>query len=277
MPQKKQMLFTVGQFARLHHINKRTLQYYSEIGLFVPACVGPNHYRYYTYQQSMDLEMILALRELEMPVGQIRDYMRSRSSSALQDIIAGQKQKIDSDIARLNGIRDMLVRKEELIETGRRADLEEMRIVKQTEEWLLCSTPIGSWDEEYLEILVEHTVSIPEPRLYNRTYGSMISVEKLRDGKYDEDDCFYSKIPDPEEKKGLHRKPAGRYLRTYCTGGWDLLPDVLERMLRYAEEMGLQLAGYAYEEGINELTISSMEEYITQIDIHIKDEEQRVL
>lgn len=45
----KSLLFTTGQFARLHHLNKRTLHYYDEIGLFSPAFKGENDYRYYTW------------------------------------------------------------------------------------------------------------------------------------------------------------------------------------------------------------------------------------
>ena len=52
------ILFTAGQFARLHHLNKRTLHYYDDIGLFSPAYKGKNGYRYYTYQQSAELESI---------------------------------------------------------------------------------------------------------------------------------------------------------------------------------------------------------------------------
>ncbi|MEG2989678.1 MAG: MerR family DNA-binding transcriptional regulator, partial [Oscillospiraceae bacterium] len=54
-----EMRFTTGQFAKLHHINKRTLHYYDAIGLFSPACIGENGYRYYTYLQSTALEMLL--------------------------------------------------------------------------------------------------------------------------------------------------------------------------------------------------------------------------
>ena len=54
----KSLLFTTGQFARLHHLNKRTLHYYDEIGLFSPAFKGENDYRYYTWQQSADLEQM---------------------------------------------------------------------------------------------------------------------------------------------------------------------------------------------------------------------------
>lgn len=41
-------------------------------------------------------------------------------------------------------------------------------------------------------------------------------------------------------------------------------------MLQFASEQGLQLVGYAYEEGINEMVIKDIEEYITQIMIVCK-------
>ena len=42
-------LFSIGQFARLHEVNKKTLMWYDEIGLLKPAVTKPNGYRYYTY------------------------------------------------------------------------------------------------------------------------------------------------------------------------------------------------------------------------------------
>ena len=64
----KSLYFTAGQFARLHQLNKRTLHYYDDIGLFSPAYKGENGYRYYTYQQSAQLENILAMRQLNMSI-----------------------------------------------------------------------------------------------------------------------------------------------------------------------------------------------------------------
>ena len=39
MSEGKNTLFTIGQFAALHGINKKTLMWYDEIGLFCPAVV----------------------------------------------------------------------------------------------------------------------------------------------------------------------------------------------------------------------------------------------
>ena len=52
---REEMLFTTGQFAKMHHLNKRTLHYYDEIGLFSPVKKGDNEYRYYTYMQSLNI------------------------------------------------------------------------------------------------------------------------------------------------------------------------------------------------------------------------------
>ena len=53
MPSAKKTLFTIGQFAALHGINKKTLMWYDEIGLFRPASIDEeNGYRYYNYYQS---------------------------------------------------------------------------------------------------------------------------------------------------------------------------------------------------------------------------------
>ena len=52
------MKLTTSRFSKLHHLNKRTLHYYDDIGLFSPRYKGKNQYRYYDYAQSVDLEYI---------------------------------------------------------------------------------------------------------------------------------------------------------------------------------------------------------------------------
>ena len=52
MPNEKNKLFTIGQFAEMHEINKKTLMWYDEVGIFKPAVIKENGYRYYTFYQS---------------------------------------------------------------------------------------------------------------------------------------------------------------------------------------------------------------------------------
>ncbi len=76
---KKEKLLTIGQFASMHGINKKTLMWYDEIGLFGPATINQtNGYRYYNYHQSPILETILLLRELDVSINEIQYFMKNR-------------------------------------------------------------------------------------------------------------------------------------------------------------------------------------------------------
>lgn len=59
--------------------------WYDKIGLFKPASINPkNGYRYYNYYQSPILETILLLRELDVSINEIQDFMKSRSADSLK-------------------------------------------------------------------------------------------------------------------------------------------------------------------------------------------------
>ena len=79
---------TIGQFAALHGINKKTLMWYDETGLFKPAAINPeNGYRYYNYYQSPVLETILLLRELDVSISEIQEFMQNRSAESLKCLL----------------------------------------------------------------------------------------------------------------------------------------------------------------------------------------------
>lgn len=61
--------------------------------------------------------------------------------------------------------------------------------------------------------------------------------------------------------------PAGTYLRTFCIGEWDRLKDVYRSLCAFAEENRLELYGYAYEEGLNEMSLGGRDDYITMITV----------
>ena len=105
MTAEKGRLFSIGQFAALHGVNKKTLMWYDEIGLFCPAVVKENGYRYYTYFQSATLEAILLLRELDVPVARIRSFLDDRSAQSLAALWDEQLDAVDRKLARLRELR----------------------------------------------------------------------------------------------------------------------------------------------------------------------------
>ena len=137
------ILFTAGQFARLHHLNKRTLHYYDDIGLFSPAYKGKNGYRYYTYQQSAELESILALRELNMSIGEIKEYLNRPTAPRFISLSEKKIGEIEDTIRNLESLKKVLKKKQEMLRLCMEVEDGQMDLVECEEEYLFI-TPLSS-------------------------------------------------------------------------------------------------------------------------------------
>ncbi len=69
------MRWTIVEVARLSGVTSRTLRHYDAIGLLPPAGVGANGYREYGRDELLRLQQVLVLRELGLPLGQIREVL----------------------------------------------------------------------------------------------------------------------------------------------------------------------------------------------------------
>lgn len=266
MPQD--LFFTAGQFARLHRLNKRTLHYYDEIGLFSPAFKGENGYRYYTYAQSITLENILALRELGMSIEELKAYLQRPSAEQFLTI-AGQKTgEIDRQIRRLQQLQALLEEKQRqlaLCAGHRDGDIEVVSLPAQ--ELFLISLPDPSAGDAGWSALIPQLQEVWQANQYKTGCGSCLSLEKVRQGNFEAYDSLFVPLRQTGSSGAAFLRPPGDYLCGYCVGGWDKLPAQYQKMLDFAAEQRLTLTGNCYELGLNEFAISRMEEYVTEIQI----------
>ena len=66
------MRYTIKEIAGLAGVTTRTLRYYDQIGLLLPADIGDNGYRYYNQDSLLKLQQILFFRELDVPLSEIQ-------------------------------------------------------------------------------------------------------------------------------------------------------------------------------------------------------------
>lgn len=267
-------LFTIGQFAKLHGINKKTLMWYDEVGLLKPAVIKDNGYRYYTYQQSSLLEAILLLRELNISITEIKGFLLNRSADSLEKLMADKIREVDDTITHLRALRAVMSAKKQDMSAIRNLNLSEFSIVEKTEAHYLATvaTTADTPLEKEIELIVEETRKHQLRRLHDASYGAMMPVESLYRGDFDNYSALYIELPFPTQRKGLHIQPRGKYLRAFYQGDWAGLPSRYMEILAYAKGQGLQFYGFAYEKGINELAIDTLQDYITQIEIPIQTE-----
>ena len=89
---------TTAQFAKLHGVNKRTLHYYDDIGLFSPRAKGENGYRFYDAAQSLDFEYIRMLKELNMSIDEIAAYCKAPTPARFLEIASAKEEEIGRQI-----------------------------------------------------------------------------------------------------------------------------------------------------------------------------------
>ena len=264
---------TVSQFAKLHNVNKRTLHYYDEIGIFSPDYKGENGYRYYDYMQGVDFEYIKMLKELNMGLDEIKKYIDSPNEEDFKEIADVKIKEIDREIRILNRRREVL--EDKLNKLNKCDEVRKKNSIKviDCEEQKFFFTPFKFEDDD-LKQLIAHIKDVWTVDEYCKGIGSFVSVYKIKRGEFEEyDGLFIEMLEDIESKntKNTIIKPKGKYICAYHMGDWDTLPDFYGEIVKYAEENNLTLVGYSFEIGMNDFAISDMGDYITQIMIRVEE------
>ena len=269
---EKSKLLTIGQFASLHGINKKTLMWYDEIDLFKPAAIHPeNGYRYYNYYQSPILETILLLRELDVSIYKIQEFMKNRSAENLKCLLDEKIDALDDNILHLQAVRKTLCSHRQNMVSLLTLDLSEISVISKEEHcFVTVDIDKDTTFEDEVEQITAETAKYKLGRLHDASYGSMIPVSSLQNGNFDNYTKLFIEIPFLTQKAGLHIQPKGNYIRAFHKGNWAGIPQRHKAILDYADKLGLVLSGYSYEKGINETVVDRIEDYIVQIEIPIR-------
>jgi DNA-binding transcriptional MerR regulator len=92
---------TIGEFATLTHLSIRTLRRYHETGLLEPAAVDAfTGYRYYDSEQIPSAQVIHRLRELDVPLAEVKAIIATDDAGRRADLIAGHLQRLEGQLDR---------------------------------------------------------------------------------------------------------------------------------------------------------------------------------
>lgn len=213
--------FTTGEFAALCGVTKHTLFHYDALGILSPARVGQNGYRYYAPQQLEVFHVIETLRELDMPLSEIRAYLDRRSPGELVELLEREGALLDRKLRRLRQMRDLARQKAALTRSALARTPGVVAEEVQPEALLVCtpSHPMTS-DADSARSLAEHVrycqahgVRSPHP------VGCMLPLEGARSWDLSAYTHFYTQVSRrPGRDTALYVRQAGRYLTLFHTG-----------------------------------------------------------
>ncbi|MGI5242165.1 MerR family transcriptional regulator [Dactylosporangium sp. CA-139066] len=95
---------TIGEFATVTHLSVRTLRRYHEAGLLEPAAVDPHTgYRYYSPEQIPPAQVIHRLRELDVPLADVKAILATDDPRARTELVAEHLRRLEDALDRTRG------------------------------------------------------------------------------------------------------------------------------------------------------------------------------
>ncbi|NFV11840.1 MerR family transcriptional regulator [Clostridium sporogenes] len=264
--------FTTGEFAKMCNVEKHVLFHYDNIGLFRPAIIKKNGYRYYSYHQYFTLSVILNLKKIGMSLKDIKIYLEKRNPSIFLDLLEEKSKEVAEKIKYFEDIQEMIYSMKTMtIEGMNRTN--EIYLETLPQEIILPSDNMedstnksfASFMQEYIKFCKNLGIIVQE------SVGGVISVENLRKNKFTNLSYLYIKTKSTIPGKTIIRK-SGVYLCGYFEGFYDDLCYGYEKLLNYADENGIVLGDYSFEEYlISDISEKEQKHYITKLMIETKN------
>ena len=265
--------FKTAEFAALCGVKRDTLLHYDHIGLLRPERVGENGYRYYTARQLATFDLIAALRRLDTPLSEIRDYLTRRSPEALLELLEEKEEQLEAERRRLDRMQSLLRSTVETARLSRVVKPDAIRLEQLPEAWcaVIPAPEFETFEESVFLLHIRDLLAWSrEHGLGNPAVGDIVYKESLEKDSFLED-AYFCQVPAGTEGWELHRRPAGTYAVLYHQGPYESEPEACRRLRDWVLEQGYKIAGDLYEEDmVNYSTSKDPQAYLLKLYLPIE-------
>ncbi|MDF1509008.1 MerR family transcriptional regulator [Robertmurraya sp. DFI.2.37] len=272
MSKKSGKYLTTGEFAKLCKINKQTLFYYDQIGLFSPEFKNEKGYRFYSIHQIELFFVVELLKDLDMSLSDIQHYMQNKSPETFLAMMYQKKDEIVKKRQEIEMKETMIDAKIRLMQEAAKLDFNRIILEELPRTTLYLSRKIkNTADEGFVEAISDF---VDELYLSHLDTGHPIGVltkrEQLVKGEFSNYSYLYMEQPKPKKGYSYFEKAPGNYLIGYHIGDEKTIDKTYKRLFSEMERLNLTLGDYALEEYIYDTVVKNeKEEFVTKIMIHV--------
>ena len=267
-------LFKIGEVAKMFHISMGTLRHYEQMGLLAPEYIDEKTgYRYYSVRQFEILNTIRYLRVLDIPLPQIKDFLKNRDTQVMEEKLVLQKKMIVQKQHELELIAKKIDHRLAHLRDAVSSELDQIqirqvppgRIVQirdslRLNSYLDLEYSIRRLEENQKDSLVflgKVGVGIPEEDLNAGNFQNYDMVFLI----LDEEDVYEGEVETLEEQLcvtirfcGSHREAPGYY----------------RKLMAYIQEHHLKIDGFSREITlIDDGLTNDVEKFVTEIQIPV--------
>lgn len=268
---KKTAYLTTGRFAELVGVSKHTLFFYDEKGLFKPAYIKENGYRYYSLKQVETFSVISALKEIGVPLENIKEFLDARSPEHFSQLLKKETDTLEAKIDRLSQLQ--------------RAMVEKKRVTDDTLAWNSTSYTIENLPTRHM--LITKIENVLDTRAYYQAYtrhydlldkktsqmtfleGLIVPVDEIRQFKQGYSGFLYTEVSNQSDS--TFTLPGGNYLTGFFQGDDDDVLEGYSLMLAYAKKHDLALGRFFIEDlALDELSFKSYDDYVYKLSLQLQ-------
>jgi DNA-binding transcriptional MerR regulator len=270
-------MFSIGEFSKVAGLSVKTLRFYHEKKLLIPAHIDEGTcYRYYDENNVETARIIVVLRQMDFSLEEITTVLADHDDeSDILEFLERQKQALRDRMQRDRGIVSTI---DEII----RNESEARQIMKQSvfevEEKTLDPVLVAG-----VRMKCRYSEMGREFSQISRSLGRHIAGKAMClyfDGEYREDDADLEPcmpVRKHVERKGLsvHELPGGRCVSLIHKGPWTQLGRSYERVLKYVKDRGYEMTlptREVYLKGPGMIFRGNPHKYLTKIQILIRED-----
>lgn len=272
--------FSTGEFAKLCNVHKKTLFYYDEIDLFKPEKVMPTGYRYYSEYQLETFSIISTLKDIGMPLKEIKKYMDNRTPESMLELFKYETEEIEKEINKLRKKQEIISNKIKLIREANNISCE-ILLEDQEEEYIVLSdlidkkklvTLMNKNEDAYdIEAYVNLMNLAHENNLNSGYPGGSIKTKEDLYNNHNSYSYYYIKVNKNCNYKNITIKPKGTYLVGYLKGYYSKAPIIYDKLLDFMNKNNLKMIGLSYEDVlIDQVCVKNPDDFILKVSVQIE-------
>lgn len=270
---KSEKYLSISEFAKLSGINRKNLIYYNQINLLCPAIVKENGYRYYTYPQLDTVSVIVALKEIGVPLNSIKHYLNNKSPDNMISLFLKEEHNIDEKIKELKQIKSMLTKRILDAKSAKQINIKAMKLEYFDEEKVFIGPDFNYNNNDVYSGYQDFTLYCYNQNLiYGYPLGIRIKQQNIFNKQSNNVMNYFYTINSNTLNTLLTIKPSGTYLVAYSNSYLADGDDILDRMFKYINDNNLVISGDCFIENIlDEIAVSNQDTCIAKVMILVKN------
>lgn len=250
-------LYTISEMAQIFGISRQTLIYYDRTGLFSPAYVNDEGYRFYAPTQIPSLRLICLLKDLGLELKEIKRISTSHDVDTMVAYLDGQERELEDQIGDLEEKLSRVVQRRRFYnEVARWRRTGGRPVITHYPERYVIFEPWGvpgeNMGREHLHPALMRAIS----RLRDADkaapvagWGTMVLRDSFAGPDVFQGAGSFVTVPegvDPAKLTGVVMLPEGEYV---CQGRWGMPYDEtgIQRLLSWMCEHRFEPAGNAFD------------------------------